>query len=89
MADGIMASILIIDDDIGIRHLLSESLENEGYETTALVTAEEGVKYLSKYEPDLILLDLNLPGMHGLEFLEKIFAENINIPVVVLSLIHI
>jgi len=80
-----MASILIIDDDIGIRNLLSESLENEGYETTALVTAEEGVKYLSKYEPDLILLDLNLPGMHGLEFLEKIFAENINIPVVVIT----
>jgi len=80
-----MASIIIIDDDIGIRTLLKESLDSEGYETNAFMLAEEALSYLKSYDPDLILLDLNLPGMHGFEFLEKIKVQKLSVPVVVVT----
>jgi len=80
-----MASIIIVDDDIGIRSLLTESLEADGHESAAFVSAEEALKYLSNYDADLILLDLNLPGMHGFQFLENINAQKLAIPVVVVT----
>jgi DNA-binding NtrC family response regulator len=80
-----MASIIIIDDDIGIRDLLKESLESGGHETIGFSSAEEALQHLDKYDPELILLDLNLPGMHGFEFLEKAQNWNLNVPVVVVT----
>jgi len=80
-----MASIIIIDDDIGIRILLKESLESNGHETIGFITAEDALRHPAIYDCDLILLDLNLPGMHGFEFLAKINTQKMTIPVVVVT----
>lgn len=80
-----MASILIVDDDIGIRLTLQEVLISAGYETVAFITAEEALKYLQQYDPDLVLLDLNLPGMHGFNFLEIIQQTDNPPPVVIIT----
>jgi len=80
-----MASIIVVDDDVGIRTLLKDSLESDGHEVFAFITAEEALAHLNQYEPDLILLDLNLPGMHGFEFLQKVNAQNLLVPIVIIT----
>ena len=76
-----MPNILIIDDDASISEMLSEALENEGYSVTKAYSGTEAVMILSQNQPDLILLDLMLPGMSGEELLPKIK----DIPVIVVS----
>jgi DNA-binding NtrC family response regulator len=80
-----MASVLIIDDDRGVGTILQEVLSAEGHDVTALISAEDGMRYLKVDEPDLILLDLQLPGMSGIEFLEKIQDKRDRIPVIIIT----
>lgn len=81
------ATILIIEDDKFLASLLNKKLEDEGFGVHSALDAEEGLKILEKYEIDLILLDLLLPGMHGFKFLEKIKGARTTkkIPVIILS----
>jgi two-component system, NtrC family, nitrogen regulation response regulator NtrX len=69
-----MAHILIVDDETGIRESLTGILEDEGYQTSASPSAEDCLELLRKSRFDVILLDVWLPGMDGLEALEKIRA---------------
>src|SRR5215471_18263044 len=69
-----MAQILIVDDESGIRESLQGILEDEGYTTNAISSGEECLELLRKSAVDLLLLDVWLPGMDGLETLEKIRA---------------
>lgn len=78
--------ILIIDDDPSIRRLLSMTLSFAGFMTTSASTAKEGLKKCSKENFHLVLLDLGLPDMSGLEFLKR--RENMQIPLIVVSAIH-
>jgi DNA-binding response OmpR family regulator len=73
--------ILIIDDDIHIGNMLEEALTKEGYVVSRAYSGTEAVLVLSKTKPDLILLDLMLPGLSGEEVLPQIKA----IPVIVVS----
>ncbi len=79
--------ILIVEDDFFVRDLYNRELGREGFEVT---TAEDGTGGLSKIleeKPDLILLDIMLPGMSGLDVLKKIKEEETvkDIPVVLLT----
>lgn len=76
-----MKTIAIIDDDVHIGDVLSEILENEGYAVTRAYSGTEALYLLSQSKPDLILLDLMLPGLSG----EEVLPHIKNIPVVVLS----
>ena len=76
-----MKTIVIIDDDAHIGDVLSEVLENEGYVVNRAYSGTEALYLLSENKPDLILLDLMLPGLSGEEVLPYIK----NIPVIVLS----
>ena len=79
-----MSSILIIDDDKDIRDTLQDIFEFKGYEVSTKAIAEDALNFLKKEEPDLILLDLKLPGMDGLDFLEEV--NNLyNIPVIIIT----
>lgn len=76
-----MKRILIIDDDIHIGNVLEETLSKEGYEISRAYSGTEALLVLSKSKPDLVLLDLMLPGLNGEDVLLKIKG----IPVIVVS----
>lgn len=76
-----MAEILIIDDDIYIGDMLSEALAGEGFTVSRAYSGTEALLVLKQTKPDLILLDLMLPGLTGEELLPQIK----NIPVIVVS----
>lgn len=76
-----MKNILIIDDDIYIGNMLEEALQKEGYRVSRAYSGTEALLVLSQSKPDLILLDLMLPGLNGEEVLPKIKE----IPVIILS----
>jgi two-component system response regulator AtoC len=80
-----MASIFIVDDDKQIPSLFEDVLSPLGHEVTAKSTAEEAIEYLKEDEADLIFLDLKLPGMDGISFLQKLNRLQYKIPVVVIT----
>lgn len=76
-----MKTILIIDDDVHIGNMVEELLSREGYQVLRAYSGTEAVLLLSKKTPDLVLLDLMLPGLSGEEVLPKIKG----IPVIIIS----
>ncbi len=76
-----MPNIMIIDDDASISDMLSEALSEKGYAVQTAYSGTEALMLLSQSKPDLILLDLMLPGLSGEELLPKIKE----IPVIVVS----
>ena len=78
------AKILIIEDEEDIARLISMYLKREGIETTWCESGEEGLELLEKNTYDLLVLDINLPGIDGFKTLQKIRKTNA-IPVLILS----
>ena len=76
-----MKTIAIIDDDIHIGDMLREVLVQEGYSVLRAYSGTEALYLLSQNKPDLVLLDLMLPGLSG----EEVLPHIENIPVIVLS----
>jgi len=79
--------ILVVEDDRFLRELIVQKLSKEGYETIEAVDGEEGVKKAKEAKPDLMLLDLILPGIDGFEVLTRVKEdpEAAAIPVIILS----
>ncbi|HNP95487.1 MAG TPA: response regulator transcription factor [Cyclobacteriaceae bacterium] len=78
------AEILIIDDEPQIRKLLQINLESNGYKVTQASTGEHGLSLSASHPPDLILLDIGLPGKDGHQILKEL-REWYNKPIIVLS----
>ena len=76
--------ILVVDDEMGIREALTGILEDEGFEVSTAPSGEEALELVAKHAPDLIMLDVWLPGMDGLQTLEKI-RETLSVPVIMIS----
>ena len=68
-------TILVVEDEEDIRELLKYNLEKEGYQVFGAATGEEGLRAVRDRRPDLILLDLMLPGLDGLEVCRRIRGE--------------
>jgi DNA-binding response OmpR family regulator len=79
--------ILIIEDDKFLRELISQKILKENYDIAEAVDGESGLKAAKDEKPDLVLLDLILPGIDGFEVLSRIKADISisNIPVIILS----
>lgn len=77
--------ILIVDDNTNTRTLFSEILAEEGYLTVCTKDGEEALDALTLKEADLVLLDLKLPGIDGIQVLERIRETNQNMPVIMIS----
>ncbi|AQS60404.1 response regulator [Desulforamulus ferrireducens] len=77
--------ILIVDDQVGIRRLLSEALADEGYQVKMAGSGAEALNILSSTLPSLILLDLKMPGMTGLETLQEIRKHHGQLTVVMMT----
>src|ERR1700731_1071896 len=80
-----MPAILIVEDEAKMRRLLELNLGDDGFHTFSAGDAETGLKLLRENTVDLVLTDLKLPGMNGLEFLQTIKHQNPALPVVVMT----
>ncbi len=65
-------TILIIDDDASLRRILEYNLQEEGYEVLTAATGEEGLEAFARYTPVLVITDMKMPGMDGLQVLKEI-----------------
>ncbi len=80
-----MPAILIVEDEAKMRRLLELNLGEDGFTTFSAGDAEAGLKLLRENPVDLVLTDLKLPGMNGLEFLQAVKRQNAALPVVVMT----
>src|SRR5438445_3668600 len=80
-----MPAILIVEDEAKMRRLLELNLGEDGFTTFSAEDAETGLKLLQQNPIDLVLTDLKLPGMNGLEFLQAVKQQNAVLPVVVMT----
>src|SRR5271165_4938434 len=80
-----MPAILIVEDEAKMRRLLELNLGEDGFSTFSAGDAETGLKLLREDSIDLVLTDLKLPGMNGLEFLQTVKRQNAALPVVVMT----
>ena len=80
-----MATILIIEDEAKMRRLLELNLGEDGFKTVSAPDAETGLRLLASEQVDLVLTDLKLPGMSGLELLQAVKRQNAALPVVVMT----
>jgi len=80
-------NILVVEDDKFLRELMSQKLIKENYNVSEAVDGEEGLKKVKEEKPDLVLLDLILPGIDGFEVLARMREEQgvAKIPVIILS----
>jgi CheY-like chemotaxis protein len=78
-----MKKILVVEDDEGVALLLEEELTEEGYEVTRVANGKEALEACDDCEPDLITLDLKMPVMDGLEFLDAYRQRNPQTPIVI------
>src|SRR6185295_6294847 len=77
--------ILVIDDEAPIRDSLKMTLEYDGYEVIGAATGQEGLALAEREAPDLVLLDVKMPGMDGIEVLERLRNMNETLPIVMIS----
>ena len=80
-----MADILIIDDEKAIRKALTEILSAEGYKTEEAGDGEEGLKKFKERTYDVVLCDIKMPKLDGIEFLQKATESNADVPVIMIS----
>jgi len=77
--------VLIVEDEQRMRELLLRSLTNWGFEASAARSAEEAMRTVDQAPPDIVLLDLNLPGMNGLEFFQSLRQKRPEVQGIVLT----
>jgi DNA-binding response OmpR family regulator len=77
-----MKTILVVDDDEAIRTLLQEELEEEGYKVLIATNARDALKMVAAEPLDLVVLDIRMPGMDGLEALPRILGLKEGLPVI-------
>jgi len=80
-----MKRILIVEDDASIVLGLEGALQDDGYETCAARTGPDGLRLAHEWRPDLLILDLMLPGMSGLEICKRLRDEGRLVPVIMLT----
>jgi len=78
-------NVLVVDDEVAMRHLLSVILKDHGYEARAVASGDEALKELAARDYDLVLSDVRMPGMDGLALLERIQRLHPDLTVIVMS----
>jgi len=80
-----MAKILVIDDEEGIRNLLDTLLDRKGYDVILADNGQKGLEVFRRERPDIVVLDLKMPGMDGLTVLQQIRHLDPTQPVIILT----
>ncbi|MCF6094072.1 response regulator [Microaerobacter geothermalis] len=77
--------LLIVDDQFGIRALLAEVFGKEGYETFQASNGKQALEIVHEHSPHIVILDMKIPGMDGLEILKRIKKTNPHIKVIMMT----
>lgn len=77
-----MSKVLIVDDEPHLRLLYETELRRAGYETMTATNAAQGLEFVETMKPDLVILDIRMAGMDGIEALQRIIERDNSIPVV-------
>lgn len=77
--------VLVVDDSLLIRKLLQDFLEAKGYTVLLAQDGKEALEMINKDMPDMMLLDITMPVMDGIEVLEELKKLNINLPVIIVT----
>jgi DNA-binding NtrC family response regulator len=80
-----MARVLLIDDDANLREVLSFTLRDQGHEVDAARDGPTGLAALDQFHPEVVVTDLKMPGMDGLEVLRHVTERDATIPVILLT----
>ncbi|MDQ0207069.1 response regulator [Alkalicoccobacillus murimartini] len=80
-----MKKLLVVDDQYGIRVLLNEILQKDGYEVFQAANGVQAIEIVGKENPHLILLDMKIPGMDGLEILRRIKLTHPDMKVIMMT----
>jgi two-component system, response regulator, stage 0 sporulation protein F len=81
----VKGKILIVDDQYGIRILLNEVFQKEGYKTYQAANGVQALAIVEKDTPDLVLLDMKIPGMDGIEILKRMKVIDDSIQVIIMT----
>ena len=81
----IMKKILVVDDEKAIRSLYKMELEDAGYQVETADSGSQALKKMEAFQPDLVTLDIKMPGMSGLEVLAEIRKNYKNLPIILCS----
>jgi CheY-like chemotaxis protein len=79
------STILVIDDNEGFRKLLAEALTLWGYNAAEAVDGKQALTIIEQFSPDLIIVDLDMPHMNGLEFTRQVKEINPHFPVIMVT----
>ena len=77
--------LYVVEDDTAMRDMLAAYLERQGLAVTAMPSAEELLRRIDRLRPDLVVLDVNLPGMSGLQACQKLRAAGDRLPIILLT----
>lgn len=77
--------LLLIEDDENVAKTLALAYASEGHHITVLPNAEDGLSYLDRTRPDIVLLDVRLPGMNGIAMLRRVRERDHTLPVVLIT----
>jgi DNA-binding response OmpR family regulator len=80
-----MKKILVVDDEESIRELYKAELSDEGYQVELAADGREAIRRLEEFRPDLVTLDIKMPGTDGIEVLRRIREKDSAIPVILVS----
>lgn len=79
------SKLLIVDDQYGIRILLNEVFQKEGYQTFQAASGVQALEIVENHSPDLVLLDMKIPGMDGIEILKRLKVMDSTIQVIIMT----
>jgi DNA-binding response OmpR family regulator len=77
-----MTSVLIVDDEPHLRLLYEVEFREAGFETMTAANAEQGLGYVTNMDPDLVVLDIRMPGMDGIELMQRILDQKKDLPII-------
>ena len=77
--------LYVVEDDVAMRDMLATYLERQGLAVTAMGSAEELLKRMDRLRPDLVVLDINLPGISGLQACQQLRAQGDRLPIILLT----
>jgi DNA-binding response OmpR family regulator len=78
-----MKKVLIVDDEPHLRLLYEAELRRAGFQTITAANAEQGLGYATNMNPDLVVLDIRMPGMDGIELMHRILDRDNSVPIVI------